>query len=543
MHFPGKPRNPSEPSKDHAPNFAASQQPSESSSGSEGDGEGKDLKDDHTNGREESSMEGMQQPRSRVPATLSISHILSGASRDDQQHQDESPAHTAPEGPIAPQATHGMPPAATRQIMRSPESRDRRTPSDERFNRVPGKAPFENITGRAAYENTHGRTPYGGAPNESAERLGPYGDPRRQESYEHAFGMKFNDRKHLSNVGESVIKKAPQNTASELSSYKKIPELRPIREVNESEPEEKQSAQDRTTKSVSENGHLEPAKTDTVGQRMPDGVNKHVKESGPRGASYKGWHDLQLDPTSVTPGSFLQELNDVGPPSAAAAAAGIEKLAPDKNNRLPFTSMLRGMNPSAGGPAAESRSQYLNLDTASRERMRENVMVSNYLHSTNENHERFNPARGGEMSAYMYGNKRPSDVMPPALQYRPNLSAMAHQRNMESPDMPAEANSQFVDLNSMQYRSYPSGVPGSRQPLSREQMFYLEQQRRQQLAAASSMDAAMMASGQPERMIGYGGMLRQQELFNAAYASHMRNGEFPGFPSEGKRQFQDRPVL
>ena len=475
-------------------------------------------------------MEGIQQPRSRVPATLSISHILSGASRDDQQHQDEAPAHSAPEGPITPQATHGIPPATARQVMRSPENRDRRTPSDERFNRVPGKAPFENISGRASYENALGRTPYGGAPNESSERLGPYGDPRRQESYEHAFGMKFNDRKHLGNVGESVIKKTPPNTAPELSTYRKIPELRPIREVTENEPEEKQS-QDRTMKSVSENGHLEPAKTDTVGPRMPDGVNKHVKESITRGSSFKGWPDMQLDPASVTPGSFLQELNDVGPPSAA----GIVKLAPDKNNRLPFTSMLRGMSPSAGGPAAESRGQYLNLDTASRERMRENMMVSNYRHSPNENHERFNPARGGDMSAYMYGNKRPSDVVPPVLQYRPNISSMAHQRSMESPDMPAGANSQFVDLNSMQYRSYPSGVPGSREALSREQMFFLEQQRRQQIAAVSSMDA-MMAGGQPERMIGYGGMLRQQELFNAAYASHMRNGEFPGFPSEGKRR-------
>ena len=95
--------------------------------------------------------------------------------------------------------------------------------------------------------------------------------------------------------------------------------------------------------------------------------------------------------------------------------------------------------------------------------------------------------------------------------------------------MPPGANSQFVDLNSMQYR-YPGGLPGSRESLSREQMYFLEQQRRQQMA--SSMDA-MMAGGQ-ERMMGYGGMLRQQQLFNAAYASHMRNGQYPGFPSEGE---------
>ena len=472
----------------------------------------------------------MQQPRNRVPATLSISHILSGASRDDQQHQEsaktqEVPAHSAPQG------THVIPHTAARQVMRSPESRDRLTPSNEHFNRLPGKAPFENITGRASYENVHGRAPYGMAPNENLQRAGLYGDPRRQESYEQAFGMKFNDRKHLGNVAESVIKKTPPSTASELSAYKKMPELRPIREADENEPDDKQS-QDRTLKSVSENGHLEPAKTDTVGQRMPDDLNKHAKEGGPRGATYKAWPDLQLD---STPGSFLQELNDMGPPSAASI--GSEKPVLDKTNRLPFTSMLRGISPSQGSPA-EGRSQYLALDAANRERLRENMVAGNYLHSPEEKLERFNPARGGDMSAYMYGNKRPSEMMPPALQYRPNLSAVAHQRNMESAEMPPGANSQFVDLNSVQYR-YPSGLPGSREPLSREQMYYLEQQRRQQMA--SSMDA-MMAGGQPERMIGYGGMLRQQQLFNAAYASHMRNGEFPGFPNEGERLHHDQLV-
>lgn len=419
-----------------------------------------------------------------------------------------------------------MPPASARQVMRSPERRDRVTPSDEPFSRGPGKVPFEKVAGRASYENVRGRTPYGVTPSESLERAGPYGEQHRTDSYGQAFRMKLNDRKHLGNVGESVIKKTPHNTPSELSTYKKIPELRPIRETNESEAEEKQS-HDRTLKNVSENGHLEPTKKDTVGQRMPD-MNRHAKDGTQRAATFKGgWTDLQLD--SVTPGSFLQELNDVGPPSTAS----IEKPAPDKNTRLPFTSMLRGMSPSPGGPT-ESRSQFLNLDAATRERMRENMMASNYLHSSDEKHERFNPARGGDMSAYMYGSKRPPDMMPP-LQYRPNLSAMSHQRNMDSPDIPSGGNSQFVDLNSVHYRGFPSGLPGSREPMSREQMYYLEQQRRQQLAAASSMDA-MMVGGPPDRMMSYGGMLRQQELFNAAYASHMRNGEFQGFPSEGERQ-------
>ena len=530
--FPGKPRNPSELSRDQAPNFDASQQRGENSSSSdEESSKEEEPKDGQIRGRDEPSTEGAQQPRNRVPATLSISHILSGASRDDRQHHEERPSPSTQQGPVAtPQGTHSMPHAAARQVMGSPpDNKDRLTPSNEHFNRVPGKAPFENITGRSSSQNAHGRAPYGIAPDETVERAGPYGDPRRQNSYEQAFVMKFNDRKHLSNVAESVIKKAPQNTASELSAYKKMPELRPMRETSENEPEEKQ-VQGRTLKSVSENGHLEPAKTDTVGQRMPGDLNKHLKEGGPRGASYKAWPDLQLD--SVTPGGFLQELNDIGPPSGASFSG--EKPGPDKNNRLPFTSMLRGMSPSPANPA-ESRSQYLTLDAASRERMRENMMMGNFLRSPEEKHNRFNPAaRGGDMSAYMHGNKRPSDMMPPALQYRPNLSAMAHQRKIESPDMPSGANSQFVDLNSMQYRGYPSGLPGSREALSREQMYYLQQQRRQQMA--SSMEA-MMAGGQPERIMGYDSMLRQQQLFNAAYASHMRNGEFPGFPSEGERQY------
>ena len=439
-------------------------------------------------------------------------------------------AHTS-QGTLTPQGTHVMPHAAARPVMRSPESRDRLTPSNEHFNRVPGKGPFENVTGRASLENAHGRSPYGMAPNEGLDRVGPYGDPRRPESYEHAFGMKFNDRKHLGSFGESVIKKTPQNTASDLGVYKKMPELRPIREINENEQEE-QPSHDRTLKRVSENGHLEPAKTDSVGQRIPDDLNKHLREGSSRGAPFKSWSDLQLDSSSVTPGSFLQELNDAGPPSAPGI--GGEKPGLNKDNRLPFTSMLRGMNP-AQGNTAEGRNQYLSLDASNRARMRENMMMGNLLHSPEEKHDRFEASRASDMSAYMYASKRPSEMMPPALQYRPNVSTMAHQRNMESTEMPPGANSQFVDLNSMQYR-YPSGLPGSREPLSREQMFFLEQQRRQQMA--SSMDA-MMAGGQ-DRMMGYGGMLRQQQLFNAAYASHMRNGEFPGFPSEGESQSHDQ---
>lgn len=462
----------------------------------------------------------MPQAKSRVPATLSISHILSGASRDNQQHPEgtktrEAPAQGAPQGPPP------MHPAHARQVIRSPENRERLAPSNEHLNRVPGKGPFENVPGRASYDNAHGRGPFGIAPNDGLERagVGPHGDPRRQESHERAFGMKFNDRKLLGNVAESVIKKAPQNNASEPGLYRKMPELRPIKE---SDLEDKQS-RERTLESVSENGHLEPGKTETVSQRMPtENMNKHLKETERLTPYNKGWPEVQ-------PGSFLQELNDVGPPSASNIG---DKPEPEKNHRLPFTSMLRGLSPSQGSP--ENRGQFLAMDAANRERMRENMMPGNFLHSPEEKHERFNPARAADMSAYaaMYANKRPSEMMP-ALQYRPNLSAMAHQRNMESAQLPPGANSQFVDLNSVQYR-YPSGLP-ARESLTREQMYYLEQQQRRQ-QMASSMDA-MMAGGQPDRMMSYGGMLRQQQLFNAAYASHMRNGgEFPGFPNEGKRQ-------
>lgn len=515
----GKPRNaPEPPRKDQAPSLTTiSKQPVENSSSSEGDSEQEEPKDIKTSVSKEPSVEAIQQPRSRVPATLSISHILSGASRGDQQLSDEATAPSAPPG------AHGFPPVPMRQALRSPESKDQ-TPSGDNLNRVPSKVSYENITGRAAYESTRGRPPYGVTSSENIEKGGPHGDPRRQDAYEQAFGMKFSDKKHLGNTAESVIKKTPKSRAPDSSIYSKIPERTPIRDANESKSGEKH---DRTVKSVAENGHLDPhAKSDTVGQMMPDDLSRRVKDGDQRGsaAPYKAWPDLQLD--SVTPGSFLQELNDVGPPSTVV----IEKPSPEKNSRLPFTSLLRGISPSPGGPS-ESRSQFLSLDAASRERRRENMLMGNYVHNPEENHERFNPARGGDMSAYMYGNKRPSDMMPPALQYRPNLSAMAHQRNMESPDMPPGANSQFVDLNSVHYRGFPGGLPGSRESLSREQLYFLEHQRRQQLAAASSMDA-MMVGGQPERMMGYGGMLRQQELFNAAYASHMRNGEFTGYPGE-----------
>jgi len=306
----------------------------DSSDSEEADSEGEQQpKDLQTNGREESSAEAMQQAKSRVPATLSISHILSGASRDDQQHPEgakmrEVPAQGAPQG-IPPM----HPAAGARQAIRSPDNRDRLAPSNEHLNRVPGKGPFENVPGRASYDNVHGRGPYGIAPNDGLERvgLGSHGDPRRQESHEHAFGVKFNDRKLLGNVAESVIKKAPQNSPSEANLYRKMPELRPIKE---SEVEDKQS-RERTMESVSENGHIEPGKTESVPQRMPSAdINKHLKE-GERSSPYKGWPGVQ-------PGSFLQELNDAGPPTSGSIA---DKPELQKNNRLPFTSMLRGISP------------------------------------------------------------------------------------------------------------------------------------------------------------------------------------------------------
>lgn len=516
--FSAKPNKPPELTKEQAPNFAGNNQQTENESDSEeADSEQEEPKDLQTNGREETSVEGMQQARSRVPPTLSISHILSGVSREDQQPTEgaklrEGPAQGTSQGATA------MHPTFARQVIRSPENRDRVTPSNEHLNRVPGKGPYDNVAGRPPFDNAaSGRGPYGVPANEGLDRLGPQGDPHRSETHERAFGMNFNDRKLLGNVTESVIKKVPQNSAPETDVYKKMPGLRPIKDPYGNDVEDKQS-RDRISESVSENGHLEPGKTETVPQRMPPANRSKDLKEGESAAPFKTWPDFQ-------PGSFLQELNDVGPPSAGSMD---NKIALERNHRLPFTSMLRGMNPAQASP--ENRGQYLALEAANRERMRENMMAGNFLHSPEEKHERFNPARVADMSSYaaMYGNKRPSDVMPP-LQYRPNISAMAHQRNMESAQMPPGANSQFVDLNSVQYR-YPSGLP-ARESLTREQMYFLEQQQRRQ-QMASSMDA-MMAGGQPERMIGYGGMLRQQQLFNAAYASHMRNGEFPRFPNEG----------
>ena len=501
--------------KDKVPNFIGSRQSGDNTGSSEGDDEQEEPQDCKPSGRGEQSIETTQQPKARVPATLSISHILSGASRGDQQHQDEATTLNAP------QVTQGMPPVSARQLMRSPENKDQLTAAGEDFNKLPAKASHEGTAVRGGYESVHDRQPHGVTPKQSIEKGGPYGGHRHQEAYEQMFGAKLNDSKHLGNVAESVIKKTPQSTAPELNSYNKIH----ARETSESKSEE---TLERKMKSASENGHLDPAKTDIVGHRIPDTMSRRGKESNQREtASFKSWSDLQLD--SVSPGSFLQELNDVGPPSAV----GVEKTAPDKNNRLPFTSLLRGITPSPG-PPSEGRGQFLNLDASNRERRRESMLMGNYLHNPEETPERYNPsARSGDMSAYMYGNKRPSDMMPPALQYRPNLSSMAHQRNMESAEMQSRGNSQFVDLNSVHYRGFPAGLPGSRESLSREQLYFLEQQRRQQIAAASSMDA-MMAGAQPERIMGFSGMLRQQELFNAAYASHMRNGEFPSYPSEGK---------
>lgn len=510
------PNKPPELTKAQAPNFTGNNKQSENETDSEeAYSEQEERKDLQANGREEPNVDGMQQTRSRVPATLSISHILSGASREDQQPTEGAKMR---EGPAqgTPQGAPTMHPSSSRQVIQSPEKRDRVPSSNEYLNRVPGKGPYDGMGGRPTFDTTSGRGSFGVSPNEGLDRLGAQGDPLRLETHERAFGMNFNDKKVVGNVAESVIKKVPQNSALEADVYKKMPVLTPIKEPPGNDVKDKRS-REKTLESVSENGHLEHGKTETVPQRMPPAdINKDLK-GAETAAPFKSWPDFQ-------PGSFLQELNDVGPPSSGGVD---DKPALERNHRLPFTSMLRGMNPSQGSP--ENRGQYLALEAAKRERMRENMMAGNFLHSPEEKHERFNPTRVADMGSYaaMYGNKRPSDVLPP-LQYRPNLSAMAHQRNIESAQMQQGGNSQFVDLNSMQYR-YPSGLP-SRESLTREQMYFLEQQQRRQ-HMASSMDA-MMAGGQPERMIGFGGMLRQQQLFNAAYASHMRNGEFPGYPNE-----------
>lgn len=517
--FSVMPNKPPELTKAQAPNFTGNNKQAENETDSEeAYSEQEERKDLQTNGREEPNVEGMQQTRSRVPPTLSISHILSGASREDQQPTEgakmrEGPAQGTPQGALA------MHPSSSRQVIQSPENRDRVAPSNEHLKRVPGKGPYDGMGGRPNFDTSSGRGSFGVSPNEGLNRLGAQGDPLHLEMHDRAFRMNFNNKKNLGNAAESVIKKVPQNSAPEADVYKKMPLLTPIKEPPGNDVEDKRSRA-KTLESVSENGHLEPGKTEAVPQRMPPAnMNKDPPKGAETAAPFKSWPDFQ-------PGSFLQELNDVGPPSSG----GVDnKPAPERNHRLPFTSMLRGINPSQASP--ENRGQYLALEAANRERIRENMMAGNFLHSPEEKHERFNPTRVADMSSYaaMYGNKRPSDVLPP-LQYRPNLSAMAHQRNIESAQMQQGGNSQFVDLNSMQYR-YPSGLP-SRESLTREQMYFLEQQQQRRQHMASSMDA-MMAGGQPERMIGFGGMLRQQQLFNAAYASHMRNGEFPGYPNEG----------
>lgn len=77
------------------------------------------------------------------------------------------------------------------------------------MNRVFGKGFFENVLGWVLYDNVYGCGFYGVILNDSLERvgLGFYGDFCCYELYEYVFGMKFNDRKFLGNVVESVIKK------------------------------------------------------------------------------------------------------------------------------------------------------------------------------------------------------------------------------------------------------------------------------------------------------------------------------------------------
>ena len=467
----------------------------------------------------QSPSDGLQQPRSRVPATLSISHILSGASRDvHQQHGAGARMQQVTE-----QGSRNTPPASDKQGPQVADSIDAAKAPNDLYDKCPGKGPHDSVSRRDSFGVMYRR-----GPHEGLDWKGPVQDVfPLKESFQDALGMKFGDRKLSAEDCESNTKKGPHKNTPDSSSSKKMPELRPIKVTYENSPRsEEDKSRERTLESAPENGHLESSKTDSVSRRVSSSMHKQMHEKGGRLAPYKNWPGIQgggTTPTAV--GGFLQELNDAGPPSGNLA----EKPGTEQNHRLPFTSLLKGIVPSQGSPV-DSQGQLVTLDAANRDRMRENMLsTGSYLRNSEEKLQRFNPAHVADVSPYsVYASKRPSAEMMPPLQYRPNMSALAQQRNLEAMRMPG-SDSQFVDLNSMQFRHAP-GYP-SRDSLTREQVFFLEQQRRQQMT--SSM-GAMMAGGQPDHMLSYGGMLRQQQLFDAAYASHMRNGQYPGYPSEGR---------
>ena len=263
------------------------------------------------------------------------------------------------------------------------------------------------------------------------------------------------------------------------------------------------------------------------------------------------------------PRSFLEELNgdDLPPPRGFPEFTHGERAGADsQNHRLPFTSLLKEMAPPAMGGAMERMygkprepdrtDPRYGKNYTDRDSFRESYgsRRNQQLHSPQEDPRRANRQESSYGNSVYVGEKRAPNVMPPL--YRASNGAS---QDMNSTSHPKDygdtaggnsgqggAQRQLIDLDNVPYRR--AMYQPSEGPYNREALFLADQRRQQQQVQAQAQNIPPSMSqifpgppgGQGPPMMSYSAMLRQQQLFEAAYASHMvRNGEYPMSRIEG----------
>ncbi|XP_031548780.1 cat eye syndrome critical region protein 2-like isoform X2 [Actinia tenebrosa] len=271
-----------------------------------------------------------------------------------------------------------------------------------------------------------------------------------------------------------------------------------------------------------------PRQSQGSNQECPPGYKSWPLEQGPSQASPR-----QGSPNvgSGRPRGFLEELFNGKPPISKDVELAANPLSQGSQS-LPFTSLLKEIAPSRESPVKkgpfESQGTRAGLALSGMNQAHEDFMTRNYLRDRSE--AQIYGSFAKQMNPYsMYQGKMGPESMP-TLAFRSQGQEMAGIERQRALQMTGKRapDSQFVDLDAMQYREQP-GYP------SREQLYLLEQ-RRQQERIASTRSSVIGGDGM--HVMGYPSNVmlhqqqQQQQLLQAMYGNRMRNGDFPNSMSE-----------
>lgn len=269
-------------------------------------------------------------------------------------------------------------------------------------------------------------------------------------------------------------------------------------------------------------------------QERPPGYKSWPLEQGPSQASPR-----QGSP-NIGPGrprGFLEELFNGKPPASKDIGLAANPLSQGSQG-LPFTNLLKEIAPSREPPIKkgpfESQDTQGGIALSGMNQAHKDFMTRNYLRDQSEAQRYGSIAK--QMNPYnMYPGKMGPESMA-SLSYRSQgqeMSSIERQRALQmtgkrTPD------SQFVDLDAMQYREQP-GYP------TREQLYLMEQRRQQERMVSSRGSViggdSMHVIGYPSNMMLHQQQQQQQQFLQAMYGNRMRNGEFQNSMSEGKSLF------